>query len=77
MNIRMTAQISGMRDGQEWPAPGDLIDVPEDEAKGLIAMGMAKADEPATPAPAPTEEAATAPTASVETAVRKPRTRKA
>ena len=73
MNIRLTAQISGMRDGQPWPAPGGLIDVPEDEANSLIAIGMAKADKPA----APVEETATAPTAEVETAVRKPRTRKA
>lgn len=73
MNIRMTAQISGTRDGALWPAPGDVIDLPDDEANGLIAIGLAKADEPA----APVEEKATAPTAQVETAVRKPRTRKA
>ncbi len=40
-NIRMLGQISGTRDGEPWPAPGDTIDLPEDEAKNLIATGIA------------------------------------
>lgn len=52
MNVTMLCQISGTRDGVDWPAPGETIDVPDDEAASLVANGLAKAaDEPA-PAPA-------------------------
>ncbi len=45
----MTAQISGTRDGKDWPAPGGTVDVDADEARDLIGAGMAveSADQPA------------------------------
>lgn len=58
MNVTMIRQISGSRDGVDWPAPGESIDVPDEEAAGLIANGLAKeADEPA-PAPEPSRKGA-------------------
>jgi hypothetical protein len=58
----MTVSLSGMRDGQDWPPRGSVIDLPDDEAKGYIAGGMAR--------PADKEddvEKAVAPTEAVET----------
>lgn len=54
MRVEMLTQISGTRDGQEWPHPGDTIDVPDHEAADLIRAGYAKeaADAP-TPDPVP------------------------
>ena len=54
MNITMRRQISGSRDGVDWPAPGESIDVPDDEAASLIGLGLAEAaaDAPADEAPA-------------------------
>jgi hypothetical protein len=39
----MVGLVSGMRCGVDWPAPGQSIDVPEREARELIASGIAKA----------------------------------
>ncbi|MHA7292621.1 hypothetical protein [Arthrobacter sp. HLT1-21] len=39
--VRMVGRISGTRDGKDWPAPGEIISLPEDEALGLLANGMA------------------------------------
>lgn len=44
MLITMRRQISGTRDGVDWPAPGETIDVPEEEAMQLISLGHAEAD---------------------------------
>lgn len=41
MIVTMRRQISGTRDGVDWPAPGETIDVPDDEAATLIALGHA------------------------------------
>lgn len=41
MRVRMTSQISGTRDGQPWPAPGQEIDLPDSEAQALISGGTA------------------------------------
>lgn len=41
MKIVMREQISGTRDGRAWPAPGTEVDLPEGEAKGLVAGGAA------------------------------------
>ncbi len=50
MLITMKTQISGTRDGADWPAPGGTIDVPDGEAADLIAGGLA---EPAPQAETP------------------------
>lgn len=39
--VRMVARISGTRDGKAWPAPGQTISLPEDEANALLAAGSA------------------------------------
>lgn len=38
----MRAQISGTRNGQEWPTRGSVIDLPDDEAAQYCAAGMAE-----------------------------------
>lgn len=66
MKVRMLVDISGTRDGQEWPRRGGVINVPDLEAQDLIANKFAElvADEPVI------ETAAVAP--ATETAARKP-----
>lgn len=52
MRVQMKTRIGGFRNGEEWPAPGGVIDVPDAEADSLIANGYAR------PAPdEPTDEA--------------------
>lgn len=41
MRVRLTGQISGTRDGQNWPEPGTIVDLPDTEARGLIAGNSA------------------------------------
>lgn len=41
MRVRLTTQISGTRNGQEWPPPGHTVDLPDFEAKALISNGSA------------------------------------
>lgn len=67
MKVRLEVQISGTRNGVDWPAPGDVIDLPTGEAESLIASGQAAASKSAA---APIEVAVTA---GLETAVAKPR----
>jgi hypothetical protein len=54
MIVTMLRQLTGTRDGVEWPAPGESIDVPDNEAASLIGLGLAEAatDAPADEAPA-------------------------
>lgn len=62
MRVIMRAQISGTRDGQEWPARGQAIDLPDTEAADLLNAGLATpSDDPAeetTPSDDPVEETA-------------------
>jgi hypothetical protein len=37
----MKVQISGTRDGVAWPAPGQVVDLPDDEAAKLCGNGSA------------------------------------
>jgi hypothetical protein len=41
MKIVLTGQISGTRDGKSWPPPGTDLDLPDQEAEGLIRAGTA------------------------------------
>lgn len=61
-HVQMVAGISGTRNGQDWPAPGGTLEVPEAEAGELIAAGLAVASTKAAPKP-PREERAVAPRA--------------
>ncbi len=42
MRVRMKVDISGTRQGQEWPPRGSVIDLPDDEAAGYCSAGMAE-----------------------------------
>lgn len=57
MKIQIVAQISGTRNGADWPAVGGVIDVPADEAAQLISTGLAREPEKKT---APVVETAVA-----------------
>lgn len=38
----MIRQISGTRDGADWPPPGETVDVTDDEARQLVRSGVAE-----------------------------------
>jgi hypothetical protein len=63
--VKLTVHISGTRNGEDWPAPGTVVDLPDEEAASLVAHGLAVETDD--------EERATSPEAEVETATRKPR----
>lgn len=42
MQIRMKVQMSGTRNGEDWPARGELADLPTGEATHLVASGIAE-----------------------------------
>lgn len=41
MRIKLKAQITGTRNGLDWPKPGAVVDLPDDEAVSLCASGIA------------------------------------
>ncbi|MFD5425213.1 hypothetical protein [Streptomyces sp. NPDC127084] len=49
MRIRMNVQMSGTRNGEPWPARGEVTELPTAEAAHLVASGIAEevVDEPA------------------------------
>lgn len=61
--VKMVAPISGSRNGVAWPAVGETLDVPADEAALLVATGIAEAAAAEAPV-----ETATASSKGVETA---------
>ncbi|MBO0917534.1 hypothetical protein [Streptomyces laculatispora] len=69
MKVRMKVQMSGTRNGEEWPARGEVADLPTGEAQHLVASGIA---EEASAVSEPEVETATAPnTAEKRTSGRK------
>lgn len=40
--VEITARISGSRDGVDWPAVGESLTVPDDEAADLVKLGFAR-----------------------------------
>lgn len=42
MNVQIIAQISGLRNGVDWPSAGGIINLPDAEASDLIAAGLAR-----------------------------------
>lgn len=42
MKVRMKATITGCRNGVNWPAPGETIDLPDNEAAEMCAAGYAE-----------------------------------
>jgi len=43
--VKMKVQISGSRNGQDWPPRGGLLEVPDDEAQTLVHTGIAEPAE--------------------------------
>jgi len=41
VKVTMKVDVTGTRDGQPWPARGETLDVPDDEARELIHAGIA------------------------------------
>ena len=73
--VTISRQISGTRNGQRWPAPGQPVDLPDGEADGLVALGMATAASPAVE-PVPVERQETRTAEPTKRAARPPRTAK-
>ena len=42
MKVKMRAQLTGTRDGVDWPAVGEEVDLSDEEAKDLIHAGIAE-----------------------------------
>ena len=42
MKVRMKAGLTGTRNGEPWPDRGEVIDLPEQEARDLIHSGIAE-----------------------------------
>ena len=57
MKLKLTVDISGSRNGLPWPPRGEVVDLPEPEARDMIAAGQGEAvAAKAAKAPAPTPE---------------------
>ena len=41
MKVKLKVDMSGTRDGYDWPARGAVVDLPPEEAAGLCDAGMA------------------------------------
>jgi hypothetical protein len=41
VRVRLIGQMSGTRDGVDWPPRGSVIELPDDEARALIGGRMA------------------------------------
>ncbi len=44
MRVKMLVSISGTFNGQDWPAKGGVIDLPDAEATHLLAGGLAEVE---------------------------------
>lgn len=42
MRVLLLGEVSGTRDGREWPPRGSVLDLPEVEAVALCRGGMAR-----------------------------------
>lgn len=45
MRIKLLVDLSGMRNGIDWPKRGTVVDLPEDEARSMIRAGMGAESE--------------------------------
>lgn len=41
MKVQMRDQLQGTRNGVRWPAPGEIVDLPDREAADLCAQNVA------------------------------------
>lgn len=67
MRVQLAVSVSGTRDGKRWPEKGAVVDLPDVEAKALVAAGIAVA----APEAAHQVEAAVTDNSAVEKAVTK------
>lgn len=44
MKVRMRVQITGTRNGVAWPAPGETMDLPDDEGARMCRRGFCTPD---------------------------------
>ena len=73
MKVRMLVNMSGTRNGEEWPAKGEVAELPTAEAAHYVASGIA--EQVSAPEVEPEQpETATAPAAEKRARTRKPRT---
>lgn len=56
MKVQMKVSISGTRDGQDWPAIGEIVDLPNDEAVSMLNAGLVSAVESSKPETRPSSE---------------------
>ena len=42
MKIRLKVHLSGTRNGVEWPAYGETVELPDEEAASMVAAGIAE-----------------------------------
>jgi hypothetical protein len=42
MRVKLLVHLTGTRNGAEWPGYGEEIDLPDQEARDMIAGGMAQ-----------------------------------
>lgn len=40
MQVRLLVDITGTRDGEDWPARGEVVDLPADEATHMLTAGL-------------------------------------
>lgn len=45
MKIKLLVDVSGMRNGVDWPGRGAVVELPEDEARSMIRSGMGAESE--------------------------------
>jgi len=41
MRVKLVGDMSGLRDGEPWPGPGEIVDVTDDEGTQMLINGMA------------------------------------
>jgi hypothetical protein len=42
MKVRMLVELQGLRNGEDWPAVGETVDLPKGEADKLVGSGAAE-----------------------------------
>jgi hypothetical protein len=41
MRVKLVSDMSGLRNGEPWPGPGEVVDLTEDEANNMLINGTA------------------------------------
>jgi hypothetical protein len=67
MKARIKVQPTGLYNGDAWPEPGQVVDLPDHVAEGMIAAGIVERVVEAKPEPKPRTEKRPAARKGVET----------